>query len=195
MGDERGGQAEAKVAASMTEICELSAETKRSRVKVLRRGDVGIKPGSITVGLVFVVGMTSGDVEVWHFTGDDENPACNLLRVVETSARLTCLTAWCCHVKGEKAESNKGAESGEDEEGIVETGQRSRKGRKRSQRAVEGKENTVEGEGKESTVEGEETKLATHRLSTNKRIKKQTKKEEAKVKLGSDEASEVEAAC
>lgn len=87
--DEFVAQTEAKVEASVTEICELSAETERSRVKVIRRGDVGIKLGSITVGVVFVVGMTSGDVEVWHFTGDDENPACSLLRVVKTGARLT----------------------------------------------------------------------------------------------------------
>merc|ERR1712007_58236 len=167
-----------------TEICQLSAETERSRIKVLRRGDVGIKLGSITVGLIFVVGMTSGDVEVWHFTGDDENPVCNLLRVVKTGARLTCLTAWCCHCKGEKAENNEGAGSGEDEERRVETEKRSRKGRKRSQGAVEGKESTVEG--KESTVEGEETKLTTDRLS---------EKKEVKLKLGSHKVSAVEAAC
>jgi len=72
---------------------KLQPDAERSRVKVL----VAVTPSMSTGCHSFVVGMSTGRVELWHISKDGKNfnpEAFTRSLVVDTGARLTCLTVW-----------------------------------------------------------------------------------------------------
>mmetsp|Transcript_45997 Transcript_45997/g.127727 ORF Transcript_45997/g.127727 Transcript_45997/m.127727 type:complete len:444 (-) Transcript_45997:391-1722(-) len=107
----------------LVETCRLRSESRRGRVKALVRGggDLG---GSVANGW-FVAGFSSGLVETWRCAGPasaagaPELKHFTLVKSIDTSVRLTCLTV-CTPPGGariwEAAEEGKDDECEEEEE-------------------------------------------------------------------------------
>merc|ERR1711918_289267 len=76
------------------EVCRLSADTeRRGRVKGI------VRCSESSQGIIFAIGMSLGRVEVWRLSpgvlpAAGAETRFSRLEVVDTGARLTCVTAW-----------------------------------------------------------------------------------------------------
>lgn len=107
----------------LTEACRLEDDADRVRVKALARSAGG---GEVARGdvLPFVLGTSSGRVELWRFTAPAPSKAPSTehfsrLRVVNTAVRLTCLAYW----QGTAHAASRADEVDEDDEELEEEGE------------------------------------------------------------------------